>query len=92
MRYILQLLFVLWCTSVFCQSTNDLDSRVKSGDLTYDECMSFIYTERFPDAIPSLKKLKKCYESPEKYNGEVYYGSVYILPRNRRHCLCKGYH
>ena len=79
MRYILQLLFVLWCTSVFCQSTNDLDSRVKSGDLTYDECMSFIYTERFPDAIPSLKKLKKCYESPEKYNGEVYYSIAMAL-------------
>jgi CHAT domain-containing protein len=52
---------------------------VKSGDLTYDECMSYIYTERFPDAIPSLKKLKQSYEIPGRYNGEVYYSIVMAI-------------
>ena len=79
MRYILQFILALWCTSVFSQSTNDLNSRVKSGDLTYDECMSYIYTERFPDAIPSLKKLRQSYESPGRYNGEVYYSIAMAL-------------
>ena len=79
MRYILQFILALWCTSVFSQSTNDLNSRVKSGDLTYDECMSYIYTERFPDAIPSLKKLRQSYESPGRYNGEVYYSITMAL-------------
>lgn len=74
MRHILQLILALWCTSVFSQSTVDLNSRIKSGDLTYDECMSFVYTERFTDAIPSLKKLKQRYERPERYNGSVYFG------------------
>jgi len=79
MRYILQFILVLWCSSVFSQTTNDLNSRVKSGDLTYDECMSYIYTERFPDAIPSLKKLKQSYEIPGRYNGEVYYSIVMAI-------------
>lgn len=79
MRYILQFILVLWCSSVFSQTTNDLNSRVKSGDLTYDECMSYVNSERFPDAIPSLKKLKQRYESPERYNGGVYYGITMAL-------------
>lgn len=79
MRYILQFILALWCTSVFSQSTNDLISRVKSGDLSFDECMSYVYTERFPDAIPSLRKLKQRYEDPDLYNGETYYGIVISL-------------
>ena len=79
MRYIFIFILTLWYTSVFSQSTNDLYSRVKSGDLSFDECMSFVYTERFPDAIPSLRKLKQRYESPDQYNGEVYYGIVISL-------------
>jgi CHAT domain-containing protein len=41
--------------------------------------MSYIYTERFPDAIPSLKKLKQSYEIPGRYNGEVYYSIVMAI-------------
>ena len=79
MRYILQFILTLWCTFVFSQSINDLNSRVKSGDLTFDECMSFVSTKRFSEAIPSLLKLKQRYESPERYNGRVYYGITIAL-------------
>ena len=41
--------------------------------------MSYVYTERFPDAIPSLRKLKQRYEDPDLYNGETYYGIVISL-------------
>lgn len=79
MRYILQFILILWCSFAFSQTPNDLNSRAKSGDLTYDEYISFFYAERLSDAIPSLKKLKLKYESADMYNSEIYYNIMAAL-------------
>ncbi len=79
MRYILQFIFVLWCAFVFSQTPNDFNSRAIAGDLTYDECMSCIYAERFFDAIPTLKKLKQRQENTDIYNGDIYYNITAAL-------------
>jgi len=79
MKYILQIIFLFWFTVVFPQSNNSQSSRAKSGDLTFEECMSLVNTERYEEVLPSLMNLKQKIERPEIYDGATYYSVVIAL-------------
>lgn len=79
MKYLLEIIFLFSFTAVLSQNSNDQEYRAKSGDLTYEECMSLIESERFTEAIPSLKNRKQFYENPEQYDGLYYYKTMMAL-------------
>lgn len=79
MRFLLQITVLCWCTFLFAQGADDTSVRAKSGDLTYEECMSLVSSDRILEAVPSLNKLRNRLEQRETYDAERYYSVVMAL-------------
>lgn len=79
MRTILQTLLLLHFTTVFSQINNNQALRAELGNLSFEESMSFVSSERLLEAVPSLNKLKKHYEIKDNYDGNKYYNVVMAL-------------
>ena len=79
MRTILQTLLLLHFTTVFSQINNNQALRAELGNLSFEESMSLVSSERLLEAVPSLNKLKKHYEIKDNYDGNKYYNVVMAL-------------
>lgn len=70
-----------FCAIPVCagQNDDDLSKKIKSGSLSYEECVPLLNTESLPDVIPSLLNLKQQYEQADRYDGATYFGIVLAL-------------
>ena len=79
MKKIVLFIYFILTVNVFAQDDNEILSRANSGDLSLEECFSFVNSNNLFQAIPSLKKQKKHYEIKDNFDAEAYYYIIMAL-------------
>ena len=79
MKHIVFFIYFILTVNVFAQDDNEILSRANSGDLSLEECFSFVKSNNLFQAIPSLEKQKKHYEIKDNFDAEAYYYIIMAL-------------
>ena len=79
MKYLLSIFLFLYSSLLLSQNEDNLQVRVDNGNLSYEECMSFIKSGNYSAAIPSLLNRKIGYENQDNFDGDTYYSIVTSL-------------
>lgn len=79
MKYLLSFFLFLYSSLLFSQNEDNIQVRADNGDLSYEECMSFIESGNYYEAIPTLLKREIECQYQKCFDGDAYYDIVSSL-------------